>query len=395
MLRLAREGVHRHCRLVSETRPPELEAATGNLLTWLNTAFRAVAKARTREAASQAEDTEEIGRERKLADEFISMRFIAFIADSQAMVDGMLGAPAASDGHFRPTLALVNESLTGMVEVELNYRRVKGYVVADLDSTQSLEQFVDRRSRLKKNFEAVHSLDRVTYPVEQRLHFWLACFAALLGGTCAFAMQTMMLRSAQSMNWSLIGLTVLMGISYAMRDRIKEALQGWLTARVYRLYAQRVVRCFRPGCDRLLRKYALVQAREWCHQTTSSRPDPLNPESEATLRVTFVKHVHRGVIVPEPRLVEGGVRYLRHFFRYDLTPVLARLQDPFKSIPIFDPESGRSKFIDAPRRYQMLIRVRATTPEEKREVKAAIVLDKRGIVRIEHTSDSPEDQGVL
>ena len=44
----------------------------------------------------------------------------------------------------------------------------------------------------------------------------------------------------------LVGLTVMMGATYAMRDRIKEAFHRWLAGHVYRLYAQRVVRCFMP-----------------------------------------------------------------------------------------------------------------------------------------------------
>ena len=128
----------------------------------------------------------------------------------------------------------------------------------------------------------------------------------------------------------------------------------------------------------------IVQAREWCHETTISRPDPLNPESGATLRVTLVNHVHRGVIAPQPQLAAAGVRHVRQLFRYDLTPLCTRLHDPIKSIPVLDAGSGRAKFVGAPRRYQMPIRVLAATLEDRRELNASLILDKQGIVRIDY-----------
>jgi hypothetical protein len=59
------------------------------------------------------------------------------------------------------------------------------------------------------------------------------------------------------------------------------------------------------------------------------------------------------------------------------------MNEPIKSIPVLDAESGRAKFVGAPRRYQMPIRVLAATLEERREVNASLILDKQGIVRIE------------
>ena len=64
--------------------------------------------------------------------------------------------------------------------------------------------------------------------------------------------------------------------------------------------------------------------------------------------------------------------YLNHTVQHDST----------KSIPVLDAESGRTKFVGAPRRYQMPIRVSATL-EERRELNASLILDKDGIVRIE------------
>ena len=95
MLQRARQGVLRHCRLVCEQ--PGDGAAVESLITWLNTAFRALATARERAVASKANDSAEIVRERGLADEFISVRLIDFVADAEAMVDETLLVIAAVD----------------------------------------------------------------------------------------------------------------------------------------------------------------------------------------------------------------------------------------------------------------------------------------------------------
>ena len=388
MLQRARQGVLRHCRLVCEQ--PGDEAAVESLMTWLNTAFRALAAARARAVAHKAADSVEIVRERELADEFISVRLIDFVADAEAMLDETLLVISTVDARFRPSLAVVDEHLVRALDAELTYRKAKGYLIANVDLPSSLEQFVERSGRLKKHFEAALALDREAYPVDARLHIWFTCLAALIGGACAFALQTYLARwtSERTAGWGLFGLTVLMGATYAMRDRIKEAFHRWLARHVYRLYAQRVVRCFMP--DHLVSpRQTIVQAREWCNETTTSRPDQLNPESGATLRVTSVNHVHRGVIAPQPQLAAAGVRHVRQLFRYDLTPLCIRLHDPIKSIPVLDAGSGRAKFVGAPRRYQMPIRVLAATLEDRRELKASLILDKQGIVRIDyHASGS-------
>jgi hypothetical protein len=199
MLQRARQGVLRHCRLVCEQ--PGDEAAVESLITWLNTAFKALATARARAVASKANDSAEIVRERGLADEFISVRLIDFVADAEAMMDETL-AIAAVDVRFRPSLAVVDEHLVRALDAELNYRKAKGYLIADADLPSSVEQFVERSGRLKKHFEAVLALDREAYPVDERLHIWFTCFAALIGGACAFALQTYLVSGRQTERWA-------------------------------------------------------------------------------------------------------------------------------------------------------------------------------------------------
>jgi hypothetical protein len=65
-------------------------------------------------------------------------------------------------------------------------------------------------------------------------------------------------------------------------------------------------------------------------------PDPLNPESGATTASTIVRYVHRGVAYAKDALRDGGVRRVKHVFRYDLSPLFARLDDAVKQVPVLD-----------------------------------------------------------
>jgi hypothetical protein len=119
MLERARQGVLRHCRLVCEK--PGEETAVESLVTWLNTAFRALAKARARAVASKVDDSSQIVRERELADEFVSVRLIEFVAEAEATTQETLGrafgferAMDSAGAVIGPALSLAFVAAVGM-----------------------------------------------------------------------------------------------------------------------------------------------------------------------------------------------------------------------------------------------------------------------------------------
>lgn len=388
MLKRAREGVGRHCRLVfsPESRAKDEEAARF-LTNWLDAAITALATARA-QLAALPEDAAEVRRERALADEFASVRLLDFLAEARAATDASLRPAAEEDDRFAPLLEAVDGRLAKSLDAELNYRRGKGYLIADADSPASLERYVERGGLLKKHFEAALFLDRESYRIDDRLHIWFTAPAAILAGAFAFALQLYIMNTSNARNpsWSLVGLFLLMGGTYAIRERVKEIARAWLTGRVYRFYAQRVVRGRLPA-ERAPQRPLVMEAREWCNETVSARPDPVDPESGAARRATLVDHVHRGFIEARPELAAAGARRIRQIFRYDLSPLFPRLQDPVKRVPVLDAATGRSRFVDAPRRYQIPIEVVLKAGGERREVRASIVVDKQGIVRVEAGSD--------
>jgi hypothetical protein len=131
------------------------------------------------------------------------------------------------------------------------------------------------------------------------------------------------------------------------------------------------------------KKSLIVRAKEWCNETTTIKPDPLNPESGASMRVTTVHHLHRGHLIANAKTTAAGAQRIRYVFRYDLSPLFSRLQDPVKRVPVLDETTRRAVFVDAPRRYQLPLQVRVSMQDTKREMRANLVLDKLGIRRLE------------
>src|SRR5262249_42096639 len=140
-------------------------------------------------------------------------------------------------------------------------------------------------------------------------------------------------------------------------DRIKEIGRNWMTRRVHRVWgAQRITR-YRAPRRRLAHRDVVVTARESFNQGVTNLPDPLNPESGATTPMTILAYEHRGHVLPNEALLASGVRRVKHVFRYDLSPMFARLDDATKPVPVLDDASRRVRFIDAPRCYRLAVKV--------------------------------------
>jgi len=179
----------------------------------------------------------------------------------------------------------------------------------------------------------------------------------------------------------IILLATLAGVIYAGKDRIKEIGRNWISGNVHRFYAQRVARWRAPA--RRLGGDVVVSARESFDQTVTTRPDPLNPASNAAVASTVVHYTHRGRVTPQPALLASGVRRVKHIFRYDLSPLFARLDDTVKQVPVLDSSTRRVSFVDAPRRYRVPVRLRVVCAGESHDIRATLVLHKGGLDRLE------------
>lgn len=392
----ASDGFQRHCRLAGSlfaTAPDsELEDA---LTIWIEAAVRIAHEARERLCVGEPPEPTELVRERKLVDEYVSVRVLEMLAGAERGIANIVESKNPWVKRLEPVLAVVEEKLANALATELEYRTKSGYTVADPSSAQTLERYLDRSSRLKKHFQEVLFLEQESFKTAERAYHWVAAFAAVVASTWAFAWQLALIQRAQrnataTLSSGFLMLVVVAGVVYASKDRLKEIGRNWMTHRVHKVWgAERITR-YRAPQRRLPARDVVVSARETFSQSVTSTPDLLNPESGASTATTVLSYKHNGEVLPNAALVTSGVRRVKHVFRYDLSPLFARLDDATKPVPVLDDVTRRVRFIDAPRCYRVPITVEVEAGGTKHVEHRTLVMHKRGLERLESDKDAED-----
>lgn len=391
----ASEGFARHCRLATSLLVPEVPTdLKETLLHWIEGALCMAADARRRMVTPVEGEAPELQRERKLVDEYVSVRLLEMLASAERSLGKMLTSNSVHAESFPALVAAVETRVADALEGELLYRGERFFIRADPKSMPQLERYLDRSSQLKKHFQEVLFLEPEVFRVAERIHNYVAAFVALVASTWAFAWQIALLNRSQASGSTTVGSGIVMlavgaGLVYAAKDRIKELGRLWISGNVHRFYAQRVAR-FRAPARRLPKRDVIVSARESFDQVTSTRPDPLNPGSGATLTGTVIHYVHKGTVSPQKELSASGVRRIKHVFRYDLSPLFARLDDAVKQVPVLDGVPRRVRFVDAPRCYRLPLKLSVLCAGKTSEEVVTLVLHKRGLDRLERDSELVE-----
>ncbi|HEY2512682.1 MAG TPA: hypothetical protein VGI39_17565 [Polyangiaceae bacterium] len=378
------DGFSRHCLLAGSlfATAPRSDLEDG-LLLWLDAARATAAETR---ADLGAGGDATLRRERELVDEYVSVRLLEVLAGAERSLASLRESKSPHVGAMREAISRAEERSASMLAEELERRGARGWICVDATATEVLEQYLDRASRLKKHFQEVLFLEPETFHVAERLHHWVAAAAAVLASTWAFAWQLFLSSRAPTtesrVGSGLVLVAATAGLIYAAKDRIKELGRSWISGNVHRFYAQRVAR-YRAPARRLPSREVIVSARESCHQTVSSHPDPLNPAIGTSVPVTVIRYAHLGTVFPRAELVRQGVRRIKHVFRYDLSPLFARLDDSVKPVPVLDPETNRVRFAAAPRCYRVPVSVHVSSGGVSHRERAVLVLGKRGLDRLE------------
>lgn len=391
----ASDGFSRDCRLaaslIHRAPPADLEE---RLRGWTETVGTVVEESRVHFGARQENDPAELARERRLADEYVSVRLLEFLAGVERALRSMLESRAPHADTFRSLVDVLEAGVADALELELGHRQACGYLRADAGSAVQLERYLDRASQLKKHFQEVLFLEAERIVVSERIHHWAAGVAALIASSWAFAAQVFLLSQPASttttISSGLLLIGVLGGVVYVVKDRLKEMGRSWIFGQMGRFYAQRVAR-YRAPVRRLTSRDVVVSARESFEQATQSHPDPLNPESGARVNATVIRYVHKGVVSPQPTLTKEGVRGIKHVFRYDLSPLFARLDDSIKQVPVLEPTSRRVRFVDAPRCYRLPVKLVLSCDGVRTEESVTLVVHKRGLDRLERDADAIPD----
>jgi hypothetical protein len=248
-----------------------------------------------------------------------------------------------------------------------------------------LERYLDRASALKKHFQEVLFLETEHRKPAEKIQIWARVVATLLAGTFAFVLQLAIAKHA-NVGEGLTALAVVAGLCYAARDRFKESGREWLAKKMARHYAHRVT-LFRLPSRRSHRREVIASARESLDERKTKVVDPLNPACGASVPVTSIHYTQRGTTRPQPTLRAQGVQRVKHVFRYDLSPLFARLDDPVKQVPVIARGSRRVSFTDAPRCYRVDVQLRLTIGDQTFAEHRVLVLSKRGLERLERATE--------
>jgi hypothetical protein len=381
------EGFSRQCLVAASlfTRVPS-KGLEESLMNAVDAAVALAAEARAKLARARREDAAELARERLLVDEYVSVRLLALLAGAERGLGVLQDSRAPHARELVATVSEVQSRIADALEVELAYRHAHGYICADPASHATLEDYLDRASRLKKHFQEVLFLEAQVFHVAERLHHWVAAFGALVASTWAFMWQIALMKhsvsSSSTVGSGIVLVAIVAGIIYATKDRLKEVGRTWISGNVHRFYAQRVAR-YRAPAKRLPGRDVVVTARESFEQQLVSTPDPLNPESGSLVPSTLIRYSQKGKVLPTPGLAVAGVKRVKHVFRYDLSPLFARLDDAVKEIPVLDRSTHRVRFTEAPRSYRFPIRIRVGCDGVMHEEVAVVVLHKGGLDRLD------------
>jgi hypothetical protein len=327
-------------------------------------------------------------REQFLADEFLSHQLIDFFAGCERSLDEVLLGPSSQlrevDATFIEELRyLIAEGLSE----ELAHRKGRNWVNPRADAAAELSHFIERASRLKKHFQDVLYLDVTAYFMDSRVRYIVMVLAAVMAAIVFLALTALPTSPGTRAGVGLGTFLAIFAAAYALRDVIKEAARGWITGRLMRLYGQRVVTLRLPKRLDSSRRVLLetretfdVDARSDSFVRGDERPDPTIGRPRSIVRMHFRM---RATLQASPSLERAHIDSVKHIFRYDLSPIFARLDNAVKQVPVLDAQR-RVRFADAPKVYRIPAGITFTrTGGEKKVHQVYLVLSKRGIERIE------------
>ena len=323
--------------------------------------------------------------ESRLADEFLSTKLLDFLSELEKDVDfTQLVNGARFRAQYVPAGERLRRRIAAELAAELRRRSEKGFINPSGDSSAELEDFIDRASHLKKHFQEVLFLEMSTQAVEGKLKNWVAIAAAAVASVFYFVAMTTPMIGASGIS---IGTTALIGaFAYALKDRIKEIVRGWLAHRILHLYGTRTVSLRIPV--RLMKaRPVLMVSRDVFTVTYENRHDHLNPEIGATRRLAVLHYRKKGRVsqtaATKRELERKGLRSVKQIFRFDFSTVFPRLDDPIKRIPVLDRDGSSVRWVDAPRCYHFPVTARVVSPQATVTQTGEIVAQKGGIVRFD------------
>ena len=282
-------------------------------------------------------------REVHLADEYISNHVLVLVTKVTRMLD------VRHRLHRPPLPAMhggaddVRTALAEMLRAETLHRKQHEMRHAAVTNRQDIEALVNRAALLKKHFQQALFLEAKAYMVDERLRNWIAAIVAMIASSFYFVWQVWVLNAAMTTAQTTVSLVLagmVAALVYAAKDRIKEVGRDWLARRVKDRVADRVAHLrLQARMDPKQSHFAL--ARETISLKRVLQADPLNPGLGQTQVVHQLSVLERLRHIGLPILHEQGMNGLKHVLRYDLSPLLVKLDDHRKRVPVLTEHDGK------------------------------------------------------
>ena len=308
-------------------------------------------------------------REQRLADEYISGQVLLLVSAVRSAMQRPRGRRVTElRGAIQPLATLLAKAL----QAEHSHRHATAIRQPAPHTPKDVEAYVNRAAQLKKHFQQALFLDATAYMLDERLRNWIAAAVAMVAAVFYFAWQVSVLNAATTGATTVsLALAAIVGaLVYAAKDRIKEVGRTWLADKLKHTYADRVVH-LRLQARTDPQRQDFVLARETITVLRQLQPDHFNPELG---RTTLVHHLrirerlrHRGLAL----LHQQGLLGLKHVFRYDLSPLLAKLDDHEKAVPVLGPHGVMIR--SGSRVYVLPVVARLCRQDGDREVEVQIL----------------------
>lgn len=360
------------------------------LLTSLEAAFASLREGRHTLGASSPTDSPEVARERPLAEEFLSNYVIELVFRVEKAVATHLLGPRCRHPEYQAEAERLRARLAAELSSELAWRKARGLASPNQEDPWELERYVGRVNLVRRHFQGLLFLQVQNELSEARFRPLFAALAATLGGLFVFPLALFFTGGfgITGLSWGLSGTAILVALTYGVRERIKDAARTWIAARVSKNIGGRVTTLttapkLKTEAARVLRgseSFALSQGQV---------ADPLHPDLGQTIAVQRLRYRMRGSIHPCPSAASQGSERVKLVFRYDLSPIFSRLDDPSQEVPVLGADGASLRFVDAARCYRIPVGIKLH--HQGRSVKDAgiLVTHKLGLERLERLSPAP------
>ncbi len=274
-------------------------------------------------------------REQLLADEYVSGHVLLLLTRVRAALQARHTRKARLlAGDVQPVMDALATALAAehAHRTERQMRQPAPHTVAEV------EAYVNRAAQLKKHFQQALFLDATAFMLDERLRNWIAATMAMVAAVFYFAWQISVLNAVTTGATTVsLALAALVGaLVYAAKDRIKEVGRSWLAEKLKHTYADRIARLrLQERMDPQRSEFVL--ARETITMHKYLEPDRFNPELGRTTPVHRLRIRERLRHTGLAQLQAQGLLGLKHVFRYDLSPLLAKLDDHEKHVPVAGP----------------------------------------------------------